>query len=424
MRIVAANLRKLRWFRPIIAAVLLLATTAGQMQPARSANSLTPVTGARPWLIVLCRATDVTYKQTLQNIDPVAWYTGLLSDQAPGFGAYWREASYGLLNIDGSQVKGVYSMSKPASAYFEQRNGTYFLLDAGVTECLDAASSDVNIPSFAGIFVVFPTPIDANGVDVYGGRVASEGGFLELTYGGQTKLYGFARITNSMPSHSYIGHEWGHAFGLMHSGGMYNNEYDSAWDVVSGGGKFAPRCDTLNPALRVYGCPSAHPIAYNKSLLGWLPDERVLTMRRGTTRTITLSQLATTPSDTSSYLMVKIPFYLYGTYGNGFYTLEARKQVGFDQIVPGSAVVMHKVDDYFNYYHGSAQVVDVDNNSNPNDDGAQWKPGETFVSIADGVSVVMCVNAETATGYSVTIGLDADTCGVKISRQFMPLAQQ
>ena len=49
----------------------------------------------------------------------------------------------------------------------------------------------------------------------------------------------------------------------------------------------------------------------------------------------------------------------------------------------------------------AAQVVDGDNNGDPNDAGAMWTPGETFTDAANGITVT--VDAQTATGFQVTI---------------------
>ena len=67
-----------------------------------------------------------------------------------------------------------------------------------------------------------------------------------------------------------------------------------------------------------------------------------------------------------------------------------------------------------------AQVVDVDNNGDPNDAGAMWTPGETFTDAANGITVT--VNAQTATGFQVTIKRGA--AGAWVSRASMPTARR
>jgi N-acetylneuraminic acid mutarotase len=64
--------------------------------------------------------------------------------------------------------------------------------------------------------------------------------------------------------------------------------------------------------------------------------------------------------------------------------------------------------------------VDVDNNGNPNDAAAMWTPGETFTDAANGITVT--VNAQTATGFQVTIKRGA--AGAWASRASMPTARR
>jgi N-acetylneuraminic acid mutarotase len=71
-------------------------------------------------------------------------------------------------------------------------------------------------------------------------------------------------------------------------------------------------------------------------------------------------------------------------------------------------------------YDRYAQVVDVDNNGDPSDDGAMWTPGETFRDAANGITVT--VNARTATGFQVTI--KRGTVSAWVSRAAMPTARR
>jgi hypothetical protein len=113
----------------------------------------------------------------------------------------------------------------------------------------------------------------------------------------------------------------------------------------------------------------------------------------GSSHTITLERIAQPVSD--SYLMAQIPI---GESSARFYTVEARIFAGYDDNVPGEAVVIHDVD---TTRDRPAQVVDPDGNGDPNDGAAMWTPGETFTDSANQISVT--VDAATATGFQVTI---------------------
>ena len=98
------------------------------------------------------------------------------------------------------------------------------------------------------------------------------------------------------------------------------------------------------------------------------------------TRTITLERLAQPGSE--GYLMAQIPI---GDSPTDFYTVETRLFAGYDDEIPDEAVVIHKVDTTL--ADRLAQVVDIDNNGDPNDAGAMWTPGEIFTDSENGLQV-------------------------------------
>ncbi|HEV8308164.1 MAG TPA: CARDB domain-containing protein, partial [Methylomirabilota bacterium] len=98
-----------------------------------------------------------------------------------------------------------------------------------------------------------------------------------------------------------------------------------------------------------------------------------------------------------NYLIAQIPI---GGSSTEFYTVEARRAAGYDEGIPGDAIVIHRVDT--TRRDRLAQVVDPDGNGDPNDDGAMWTPGETFSDPASGITV--SVGAASATSFEVTIG--------------------
>ena len=190
-------------------------------------------------------------------------------------------------------------------------------------------------------------------------------------------------------------------FGLMHSSGPYGQDdppfspttYDSEWDVMSGGG----RCSLPDPE---YDCVGVHTIAYHKDFLGWIPSSRKYVAPRNSTRTITLERLAQPDSD--GYLMAQIPI---GDSPTDFYTVETRLFAGYDDEIPDEAVVIHKVDT--TREDRLAQVVDIDNNGDPNDEGAMWTVGEVFLDRANNLQV--SIDAANASGYRVTINTNPAT---------------
>jgi N-acetylneuraminic acid mutarotase len=130
---------------------------------------------------------------------------------------------------------------------------------------------------------------------------------------------------------------------------------------------------------------------------------------------MTLERLALPGS--GNYLMAVIPM---DNAPGLFYTVEARRRTGYDQGIPGEAVLLHTVDPTRKTRPQPAEVVDPDNGAAAADSSAMWTPGETFTDPANGITVT--VNAQTATGFQVTIKRGA--AGAWAGRASMPTARR
>ena len=95
--------------------------------------------------------------------------------------------------------------------------------------------------------------------------------------------------------------------------------------------------------------------------------------------------------------MAQIPI---GGSSTHFYTVEARRLIGYDIKLPGNAIVIHEVD---TTRREPAWVVDS-NGSPSSDAGAMWVVGETFTDTPNKISVK--VLSATATGFQVSISLN------------------
>ena len=219
---------------------------------------------------------------------------------------------------------------------------------------------------------------------------------------GQSRVWGVTWMTPKYHHQHVWAHEMGHALGLLHSSGPYDDEYDSYWDVMSGW----PPTLFSHPE---YGDVGVHTIAYHKDFLGWIPAGRKYVAPRNSTRTITLERLAQPGSE--GYLMAEIPI---GDSDTDFYTVETRLFVGYDDEIPDEAVVIHKVDT--TREDRLAQVVDIDNNGDPNDAGAMWTPGEIFTDLANGIEV--SVDAARSTSFQVTIAYTVCADSLSSTHQF------
>jgi M6 family metalloprotease-like protein len=292
---------------------------------------------------------------------------------------YWRELSYENANLVGSTVVGWFNMPQARADYLDGPGGQ--LNHAEIAEdCTAAADAFVNFPDYLGINLMFNQDLDC----------CSWGGSSVLNRDGISRIYSITWMaTWGWGNHNVMGHEMGHGFGLPHSSGPYTATYDSQWDVMSGGG-------TCSPPDPTFGCLGVHTIGFHKDALGWIPDSRRYMATTGPDQSIFIERLA--QPGTSGYLVAQIPI---GGSTTNFYTVEARKFVGFDQQVPGEAIVIHLVDTI----RGDrlAQVVDVDSipNSNPNDDGAMWLPGEVFTDTVNNIAIA--IMEDTGSGYRIII---------------------
>ena len=315
----------------------------------------------------------------------------------PGLGHYWEELSYGNIpNLAGSRVVGWYNLPQPRSYYrfMDEDRWESFPTDRARDDCTAAADADVFFSDFDGINLVF------NDGETTG---RSNGGSQRLTLDGQTRFWGITWIHPSHVEDTYrptLAHEMGHALGLLHSSGPYGQDdplyssttYDSNWDVMSGLSVMS-----YDPE---YGYLGVHTIAYHKDFLGWIPADRKYVAAPNSTQTLILERLAQPSAE--GYLMAQIPI---GDSTTDFYTVEVRLFAGYDEGIPDEAIVIHKVDT--TREDRLAQVVDVDNNGDPNDAGAMWTVGEIFTDAENNLQV--SIDAAYETGYRVTINTNPDT---------------
>jgi len=352
-----------------------------------------PLSGSQAWVTILCRFADATHVTP----HPVSFYEKVTRASYPALGHYWREVSYeNIPDLAGSRVVGWYNLPHPKSYYGTSRpapivrdGGLYdYDLEKTAADCAAAADADVFFPDFDGFTIVFNQDFDPPISNL------ATGSSHFLTLDGQRGFWRVTWMTPKYQPHQHVwAHEMGHALGLQHSSGPYDETYDSYWDVMGG----------WSPALfsdPEYGNVAVHTIAYHKDFLGWIPADRKYVAPPNSTRTITLERLAQPGAD--GYLMAEIPI---GDSTTDFYTVETRLFAGYDDGIPDEAVVIHKVDTTL--ADRLAQVVDIDDNGDPNDEGAMWTVGEIFTDLENNLQV--SVDAAWSTSYRVTINTDPAT---------------
>ncbi len=202
-----------------------------------------------------------------------------------------------------------------------------------------------------------------------------------------------------------VEHEMGHGFGLPHSSGNYGQTYCNQWDVMS---NLSKNC--ANSYDATYHCLGQHTIADSKFHVGWTNSSLITNV---TQWNYTIERLA--QPQTAEWRLVAIAIGSTSPPITHYYTIEARRRVGYDVKLPGEGIIIHEVDTTRAI---PAHVIDIDNNGNTGDEGAIWRPGEVFADVANNIYV--CVNSETATGYTVTVGRGVrPAVDVVCERQFL-----
>jgi M6 family metalloprotease-like protein len=352
---------------PVITVSSIQLQTAPTPAPAPQAA----VSGHRPFVNILCKFSDITAEPQTSS-----YFTSLMSNTYPGMDHYFREASYNTIDLVGTVVIGWLVLPQPRS-YYVYGSPAQLDFDRIAKDCTAKADAQVNFNNFQGINLMFNYDLDGY----------AWGGAWGLTLDGTNKAWPMTW----MPPWGYnnqtvLAHEMGHAFGMPHSANSRGQTYQNVWDVMSDTWR---NCNLLTSPT--FGCVGQEEIGYHKDIPGWIPDARKFILGGGTA-TITLERLDQ-PSSTG-YLMAKIPI---DDSTTDFYTVEARQRVGYDQKVPGNAVIIHRVT---TTRLDPAWVIDHGNPNNPNTD-TQWLPNQTFSDPATGISIA--VNSATATGFVVTL---------------------
>ncbi len=361
------------------------AARTGPEAVARAAPATRMVTGSKPWLSILCKFSDVATEP-----ENLAFFQNMYANVPGGLDHYWRESSYGQIDVAGSQAVDWVDLPQPQAYYAPTPgSGTDADLTSLFTDCTAAADaagvdfSNGGTGGYEGINMMFNAVLDC----------CAWGGGRYATLDGVTKVW---RVTWEPPwgyaDEGVIAHEMGHGFGLPHSNNWDADgyPYDSPWDVMSSSVGYAVNDPT-------YGRLGKHTIVYHKDMLGWIaPAERFEPAIDGVyTLTLDPLSLATTPN----YRMAKISI----PASSRFYVVEVRKrQGGYDGNLPGDAVLVFEVDPGREepawLYDEDMPAADYSDN-----EGSMLKVGELFEDAANEISV--SVDAATTNGFQITLSV-------------------
>lgn len=341
---------------------------------ASSAGAIAALAGAQPFATVLCRASD-----QMAVPHPASWYVeAVLGAGYPSTRDYWHEASGGRISLAGSAVYGWFDLGRPRGAYWLEGDSTRWDLPRLAHDCAAAADASVDFAAFSGVNFQFGFPMPAS----FGGTST-------------TVLDGVPRAIRTTWLAGWAGrwayaHEMAHTFGLPHSSGPYGATYDSKWDLMSGYLHYDPALVDWIPQ---------HTIAPYKGRLGWIAPERRHEPAAGSRTTVALGPTALAHDDGGA-LLIEVPL---AREPGVRYTLEARRDAGYDAALAAAGVILHRVDEdcFGSLNRACAKVVDVDGNGDPNDQGALFTAGEAFSDTLNGVS--FSIDAQAEWGWTVTV---------------------
>lgn len=373
-------------------APLLIREPAFELAPGVSPQDAQPVTGTRPYIMVLCQFPDVAGTPRTP-----AEYTPLYANAYPGLDHYFRQLSRDAVNLTGTTVTTQWFTTTNTQAYYQtlaETNNQQALVELA-NDCANAANPTVNFAPYVGINFGFNSGWDC----------CAWGGGVYLTLDGPQRLFSTTWLPPWAQTYEFLGHEMGHSMGMPHSSGPSWNPYTglsiyvSDWDVMSRAG------GTRAVAGPPFGYPGQGTIAENLDLAGWMPANRIVNVPVGSSALVELDRLTVSPTTTDP-LMVKLPM---GGSATRFYTVEARFLVNglqnYDQNIPANAVLIYDVDTVNRngnaLNHGPALIVDDDTNRNLNDAGAMWLPGETFSDTTNKIGVYVVSN--TTNTYTVAV---------------------
>jgi hypothetical protein len=269
------------------------------------------------WAIVLCRFSD---KPT--ETRPKAYYEDFYT-RAGGGGVcdYWRAVTENAWDLGQSQVFGWFQMGH-ASAEVSQLKfpaARHTLVQWGRDT---AAANGVSLAGFDNVLVVLNFGIDHG---------ATDNGVVIVDQ------------TDGLCEFGFICHEMGHGHGLVHSWSANpDTEYGDAWDLMS----FATATPWFDIAFEGRSGEATVGLnAHNVEMLQAVPSGRLWSPSPDFSQQLVLQPLGQPPIGNLGYLVAKIlPESTRPSRPNGSsYTVEFRREAGWDRVIPRDAVLVHEV---------------------------------------------------------------------------------
>jgi len=307
------------------------------------------------------------------------YYKALIGDTWPGMNWYFKTASGGRANLDGSVVwnwtrlpgKAVDYATAPSAGVNSTRSWDFKKLLDGL---LASYPDRVRLTEWYGVAFC------PNVLDEFGGGAAT---WIDHQVGSRREMYPVLFL-NHTQGQSVWAHEMSHHFGIGHIGNSSDGDPEDAFSVMSFWGVNHPQ----------YGGVAIGHTAFHKIKVGWLPSDRVVRLLpNGDSAEVQVCRLGGT-MDGSVPLTVVIPE---DGEGRAYYTVEVRRFGGEDLKggLPSEGVVIHRIDTT----HPDREASLQKRQAGKSPANSVWLPGQVF---HDGHSrITVDVVKESAIGYVV-----------------------
>lgn len=270
---------------------------------------------------------------------------------------FYNEISYGLFGVNGNAV-GWYVATNPR-VYYEYGDGDNWTAAAELTrEAILAADADgLDFSQYDndgdgvvdGVFVIHGGPAAENGYNGYPWSHAwsLEGAGLSAVYTDGVKISGYSMEPEkhgptAMVRIGVFCHEYGHMIGLPD---LYDTDYSSIgigdWGLMSGG--------SWNGPPGYAGLSPAHMTAWSKIRKGWATPINVVS-------DIELIWLENVEENPVIYRL-----WNEGALGPEYFLIEYRRQMMFDQYLPGCGLAVWHIDETINgNWDDAHRLVDLE----------------------------------------------------------------
>ena len=322
---------------------LLLAIFGSAVIMIAMAQSSWALSGKQPIVVVLCKFTD----QTDEPRD-VQYFQDLFSETGAGENNlfdYWKDVSYGQLDLTGTVVKGWYTAKTTVGAFNSMPRSQQ------IDICATEAVNDVDFSKFTGVYVV------VNNKNLTGPLF---GGPPPTTINGTTYNSLGKAATEWDQSYSDIQHESLHLFRMNHSRAITNNpavqsDYGDLYDLGSCCGCYGtPDKVFRDQGQDIVGIPNACPFQGGPGLnavqllnAGWLAAPRIVDIGGSACTQQTVQLAALNHPEATGYLMARVPAAvpIFGgsaiaTTGDA-YAVELRNTTGWDAGIGQDGVLVH-----------------------------------------------------------------------------------